>query len=118
MRWPARWSWPGRDSPSAKKLTTLGEGWIAEEALAIGVYAALATARFREGVLLAINQGGDSDSTGSIAGNILGAALGRGAIPAPWLEQLELKDVIEQTAADLVTGFEESDAWWRRYPGS
>jgi ADP-ribosylglycohydrolase len=103
--------------PTAEKLTTLGEGWVAEEALAIGVYAALAAGTFREGVLLAVNHSGDSDSTGSIAGNILGAALGQGAIPARWLEQLELRDVIEQVAADLVTQFEETDEWWRRYPG-
>ena len=104
--------------PSAEKLATLGGGWVAEEALAIGVYAALAMGTFSEGVLLAVNHGGDSDSTGSIAGNILGAALGRGAIPAGWLEKLELRDVIETIAADLVTGFEDSDEWWRRYPGS
>lgn len=79
--------------------------------------AAPAAGTFREGVLLAVNHGGDSDSTGSIAGNILGAALGRSAIPAPWLERLELRDVIEQVAADLVTEFEESAEWWRKYPG-
>lgn len=107
----------GKGKPTAEKLTALGAGWVAEEALAIGVYAALAAGTFREGVLLAVNHGGDSDSTGSIAGNILGAALGRGAIPAPWLEKLELRDVIEQVAADLVTEFEESGEWWRKYPG-
>lgn len=107
----------GRGRPTAEKLTTLGEGWVAEEALAIGVYAALAAGTFSEGVLLAVNHSGDSDSTGSIAGNILGAALGQGAIPARWLGQLELRDVIATIAADLVTGFEETDAWWKRYPG-
>jgi ADP-ribosylglycohydrolase len=107
----------GRGRPTAEKLTTLGEGRVAEEALAIGVYAALTNASFREGVLLAVNHGGDSDSTGSIAGNILGAALGRGAIPPQWLERLELRDVIEQVAADLVTRFEKGEEWWKRYPG-
>lgn len=107
----------GREQPTAEKLTTLGGGWIAEEALAIGVYAALVAGTFQEGVLLAVNHGGDSDSTGSIAGNILGAALGRKAIPKIWLERLELKDVIETISADLVTAFEETDEWWRRYPG-
>jgi ADP-ribosylglycohydrolase len=103
--------------PSAEKLATLGKGWVAEEALAIGVYAALASKTYEEGVLLAVNHGGDSDSTGSIAGNILGAALGRKAIPKKWLERVELKDVIETISADLATLFEENDDWWRRYPG-
>ena len=106
-----------RGAPSVGKLATLGEGWLAEEALAIGVYAALSAETFRDGVLLAVNHGGDSDSTGSIAGNILGAALGREAIPESWLERLERRDVIETISADLVTGFEETDEWWRKYPG-
>lgn len=62
--------------------------------------------------------GGSGFSRGDrIAGNLLGAALGRGAIPAAWLERLELRDVIEQVARDLVTGFEETEEWRRRYPG-
>ena len=65
-----------------------------------------------------MNHSGDSDSTGSIAGKILGAALGRGAIPTGWLDKLELRSVIEVIAADLVTGFEDGDDWWRRYPVS
>jgi ADP-ribosylglycohydrolase len=107
----------GKGQPTAEKLTMLGGGWIAEEALAIGVYAALACKTYEEGVLLAVNHGGDSDSTGSIAGSILGAALGRKAIPKKWLDRLELKDVIETISRDLVTGFEETDEWWRKYPG-
>ena len=107
----------GLARPSPQKLTTLGQGWIAEEALAIGVYAALAAGTFEEGVLLAVNHGGDSDSTGSIAGSILGASLGKDAIPGRWLARLELADVIERVAADLATGFEETDEWWKRYPG-
>ncbi len=106
-----------RGQPSAAKVTTLGQGWVAEEALAIGVYAALVAEEFRGGVLLAVNHDGDSDSTGSIAGNILGAASGRDAIPAAWLERLELRDVLEEVAADLATGYEDSAAWTRKYPG-
>ena len=65
----------------------------------------------------AVNHDGDSDSTGSIAGNILGAALGLNAIPEKWRMELELRDVIEQVAADLVTRFDETDEWWKKYPG-
>jgi len=103
--------------PSPEKLQTLGEGWVAEQALAIGVYAALSAQTFRDGVLLAVNHNGDSDSTGSIAGNILGAAMGAKAIPEKWRKELELRDVIAQVAADLVTRFEETEEWWKKYPG-
>ncbi len=48
-----------------------------------------------------MNHGGDSDSTGSITGNLLGARDGSGVIPERWLEPLELRDVITEVASDL-----------------
>ncbi|WP_349609010.1 ADP-ribosylglycohydrolase family protein [Cupriavidus sp. DF5525] len=86
----------------ADAIWQLGEGWIAEEALAISVYCALVAKDFREGVILAVNHDGDSDSTGSITGNLLGAMHGVDAIPPQWLAQLELRDVIEELANDLL----------------
>ena len=88
--------------PSAARVEQLGKGWVAEEALGIAVYCALsAGADFQRGVVLAVNHGGDSDSTGAITGNILGALLGVDAIPTRWLEQLELREVIERLADEL-----------------
>lgn len=105
-------------TPSPEAVTRLGAGWVGEEALAIAVYCALVAADdFAYGVRLAVNHGGDSDSTGAITGNILGALLGRDAIPAGWLERLELREVIETVGRDLLAGFCEGDAWWDRYPG-
>lgn len=89
----------------ADLTATLGEGWVAEEALAIALYAVLATAdsttpeqHFRRAVALAINHDGDSDSTGSLAGNLLGAHYGEAALPAAWLESLEAPDLIRGMA--------------------
>ena len=80
----------------------LGKGWIAEEALGIGIYCALVAGDdFKKGVLKAVNHSGDSDSTGSITGNILGTLYGVHTIPEHWTRQLELKDLIEETAVDL-----------------
>ena len=57
-----------------------------------------------------------------MTGNILGSLLGKEAIPARWLEHLELRDKIEELATDLWRHFgdpedpaEESD--WDKYPG-
>lgn len=85
-------------------IKELGEGWVAEEALAIAVYSCLKYSdNFENAVVCAINHDGDSDSTGSIAGNIIGAYLGEDAIPSYYLENLELKDVIVEIADDLAT---------------
>ena len=94
-----------RGTPSAERVESLGQGWIAEEALAIGLYCALVAEDFAHGVLLAVNHGGDSDSTGSIAGNLLGIIHGKDGIPAEWLEMLELRDVIERVGRDLWAHF-------------
>ena len=84
-------------------LRQLGEGWVAEEALAIALYCALRAQTLEEGVMLAVNLTGDSDSTGAIAGNLLGALHGVDAIPGRWLAPLELRGVIEDVADDLLS---------------
>jgi ADP-ribosyl-[dinitrogen reductase] hydrolase len=103
------------EPPSPELVEQIGGGWTAEEALAIGVCCALAHPEdFAAGVRLAVNHSGDSDSTGSIAGAILGALNGVDAIPAEWLRELELRDVITQVADDL---FQPDKADRERYPG-
>ncbi len=98
-------------------IKKLGEGWVAEEALAISLFCALKAKSFEHGVLLAVNHDGDSDSTGAITGNILGALWGQKKIPEHFLLDLELRDVIEQMAWDVVN-FSYTDEWWDRYPGT
>lgn len=117
----------GAGGAAYQSLAALGEGWVAEEALAISLYCALTALSFEEGVANAVNHGGDSDSTGAITGNLLGAMLGVEAIPERWLMPLELSDVITAMADDLATAGEwlldydesvvESDFYWKRYPG-
>ena len=104
--------------PNPETLEKMGGGWVGEEALAISLYCALsAEGDFAGGIRLAVNHTGDSDSTGSITGNILGAMLGKAAIPAHWIEELELKEVIEEMAGDLFVLFDTSDRWRQKYPG-
>ena len=83
-------------------IRRLGEGWVAEEALAIGLYSVLSTYSFEEAVIRAVNHSGDSDSTGLIAGSIAGAIYGATDIPDAWLETLELKDQIVEITQDLI----------------
>ena len=83
-------------------IHALGAGWCGDEALAVAVYCALRHQDdFDAALRAAVNHGGDSDSTGAITGNILGAYLGLSAIPAQYLQRLELLDVILELADDL-----------------
>ena len=84
-------------------IHALGEGWVAEEALAIAIFCAVRYQDdFAAAIRTAVNHKGDSDSTGAICGNILGAWLGKEAVEAAFdLEDLELRDVIEKMANQL-----------------
>lgn len=97
------------DIPDLEAIHALGEGWVAEEALAIGLLCSLRHENdFAGAITSAVNHGGDSDSTGAIAGNIVGAHLGLAGIPQCYLEHLELRDTISKIADDLFTGPQSS----------
>jgi ADP-ribosylglycohydrolase len=100
-----------RGKEPAEAISQLGEGWISEEALAIAIYCALASPDFEAGVISAVNIDGDSDSTGSITGQILGARDGEQAIPGRWIEELELREVIGETAEDFIRIMEPESVW-------
>ena len=114
--------------PDYDCVVQLGEGWVGDEALAIAVFCCLRHPdSFDEAVIAAVNHGGDSDSTGAVAGNIMGAYLGIDAIGPHWTEHLELRGLIEGLARDLCEGCLGVDergwcndaAWldrWARHP--
>ncbi len=92
----------GKNVNDLDAIHELGEGWVAEETLAIAVYCVLKYEDdFEKAIIASVNHNGDSDSTGAIAGNIIGAYLGMNAIPEKFLINLELKDVIIEIAEDL-----------------
>jgi len=111
------------DDDDLTNIHRLGEGWVAEEALAIAVYCALKYQNsFSRAVIAAVNHNGDSDSTGAVTGNIVGAWLGFGKIDNKWKKDLELYDIILELADDLFSGCpmdEYSDnydeAWASKY---
>lgn len=78
-----------------------GEGWIAEEALATGLYCAVRHAGDPVACLVrAARTSGDSDSIAALAGAFVGAAYGLDAWPADWVTRIEYADQL----AALTTG--------------
>ena len=87
-------------------LESLGGGWVGEEALSIALACSLTANEsspdgFATALWRSVVHGGDSDSTGSLVGNLLGAMHGESALPAAWLHELELREVIARIARDL-----------------
>ena len=93
------------DRSDLQNIGALGGGWVGDEALAIALYCEIRHFDdFEQAIIAAVNHGGDSDSTGAVTGNILGAAVGYEAIPQFFKHDLELHDVILHMADDLYRG--------------
>ena len=88
-----------------ENVESIGGGWTGEEALAIAIYCTLKYFdNFEDAMIAAVNHSGDSDSTGAVTGNILGAAIGYEAIPQFYKDDLEMHDLILHMADDLYRG--------------
>jgi ADP-ribosylglycohydrolase len=88
--------------PPRKAIESIGEGFIAPEAVAIATYLALA---FREDFAGAVDAAtefdGNNDTIAPLCGNIIGSMTGALEIPAKWILDLELADLIIH-GADLL----------------
>lgn len=92
----------GSAVPEVDAVHSIGGGWVGDEALAIAVYSCLRHPdSITDALITAVNHSGDSDSTGSIAGNILGAYHGLSRLPGDWIARLELRDVILRQAKNM-----------------
>jgi ADP-ribosylglycohydrolase len=86
----------------AAAMEHFGAGWVAEEALAMAIYCAIRyEADFPGAVRRAVNIPGDSDSVGSLAGGLVAARHGLDVIPAEWIDRLENRDRLTDTAQRL-----------------
>lgn len=109
---------PERYPDDLDSIHQLGKGWVAEETMAIALYCALRHQDdFSAGVIAAVNHSGDSDSTGAVTGNILGALLGYSAIEKKWKQDLELSDVILELADDLACSSSGTERGFAREKG-
>lgn len=111
------------DIDDLSAIHRLGEGWVAEETLAIAVYCALKyESDFDKALIASVNHNGDSDSTGAVTGNILGAYIGYQSIPQKYKDNLELHDLILEISDDLYSdcksdesGSYHDEVWENKY---
>jgi ADP-ribosylglycohydrolase len=99
------------DLANLDAIHKLGKGWLGDEALAIALYTVLAHPDDIAAALrAAVNHKGDSDSTGAVAGNILGALVGRAALEETFdLAALEEPELIVKVADGLL-GYTSKEA--------
>lgn len=99
----AAMAFAGRSSVEMEEVESLGGGWIAEECLSIGLAAALMDADVPARIAAAAHHPGDSDSTASICGQLIGAGLGVTALRQDEFlaERVSRLDVFQEAEAML-----------------
>lgn len=109
-----------RQDGRPETVESLGGGWVAEEALAIALYACLRGGNVDECLRIAVTHGGDSDSTAAIAGNMLGVMNPDAVLSHPWASIIQGADIISRLACDydrLLHDPDAADALFEFYPG-
>jgi ADP-ribosylglycohydrolase len=112
--------------PSPARVQELAGDGSAEGALAVAVYCVLVSEDIRHGLCLAVNHGGPSAVTGTLAGGLLGALHGETALPPAWLAELEGRPTVLVLADDFAMEMTQGPAlhgpagsspgWLIRYP--
>ena len=81
-------------------LTSLPEGEIVStgyvlHTLHASLWCLITTSNFKDCVLKAVNLGGDTDTTGCVAGGLAGIAYGMKSIPAEWISPMARKGDVD-----------------------
>jgi ADP-ribosyl-[dinitrogen reductase] hydrolase len=79
-----------------------GAGAFAISTVSVALTALFSAPTFEEGLVWAVNLGGDADTNASVAGALLGARHGARAIPARWLDALQRRSDLELLHEHLV----------------
>lgn len=79
----------------------IASGGYVVETLEAALWCLLNTNDFKSLALKAINLGGDTDTTGAVAGGVAGIIYGVEEIPVDWLKTLKRRDYLEKIADDF-----------------
>jgi ADP-ribosylglycohydrolase len=75
--------------------TEISSGGYVIHTLTASIWCLLTTATFEECVLKAVNLGGDTDTTGCVAGGLAGVLYGISSVPPKWIASLARQSDIE-----------------------
>jgi ADP-ribosylglycohydrolase len=74
--------------------------------LTASIWCLLASGSFEETVLKAVNLGGDTDTTGCVAGGLAGAFYGTASIPHDWKSCLARKEALAALFTQFVDAYQ------------
>ena len=80
----------------ARPESEIDSGGYVVHTLTASLWCLLTTDNYRDCVLKAVNLGGDTDTTGCVAGGLAGVAYGFHSIPPEWIRQLARHEELQQ----------------------
>lgn len=83
-------------------IEDLSPSGYAPESLEVALWAFYNSGRFEEGLLMAVNIGGDADTIGAIYGQLAGAFYGVGCIPKNWVRELDGLEYIDDVILKMI----------------
>lgn len=89
-----------QQAPTPQSMDDFASGHVAEDALAMAIWCALFADDLPHGMQLALHHNGNSGAVAMLCGGILGLRLGSEALPAKWLDQLQLEPVMARLCRD------------------
>lgn len=85
----------------AAERDEIKSGGYVLDTLSAACWSLLQSSSFEETVVRAVGLGGDTDTTGAVAGALAGAYYGLDAIPERWRTQVQYRDELTQLGLDL-----------------
>lgn len=82
-------------------MDEIGSGGYAVETLHAALRCLLETRSYADCVIMAVNLGGDTDTTAAVAGGLAGLVYGAEGIPQRWRDTLRRREMIEEIAHRL-----------------
>ena len=87
--------------PDAIKLIKLSNSGFVLHTLQTALYHALTADSAEEAIVNAVNEGGDADTIGAVAGAVAGARFGASRLPERWLDTLSVAPELRELAQNL-----------------
>ncbi len=91
------------EKASSMEISALDTSGYALATVQVAAWVLQNSNTFEDGLILAINQGGDADTIGAVTGALLGAKYGFSSIPQRWLEGLLIGAKLEETLSQAIS---------------
>lgn len=93
-----------RSTDSQIDPATLESSGYVIDTLQTALYCGLTAESAEEGIVTAVNRGGDADTVGAVTGAVVGARFGKAELPDQWLATIDETPTLNRLAHSLLNG--------------